>query len=165
MITRVAMDRWILPIVSVVVATVSSFLVAMYWYGRKVRQSAAEKLAANAVLMGDRVRDLERELEGIKANVKPFSVALQDVLIRRLTNFHTPVLDALLEKVGIEMSVDDEERLREALSIRIDELNGHLDELERDAAIMLPMVMRWVRKERGNTDGDLQVVIVPPAHE
>jgi hypothetical protein len=159
------MDRWILPIVSVVVATVSSFLVAMYWYGRKVRQSAAEKLAANAVLMGDRVRDLERELEGIKANVKPFSVALQDVLIRRLTNFHTPVLDALLEKVGIEMSVDDEERLREALSIRIDELNGHLDELERDAAIMLPMVMRWVRKERGNTDGDLQVVIVPPAHE
>lgn len=159
------MNPWLIPIATVVVGSFLTLIVGLYFYYRRSRQDAAEKIADSTKELTEQVRDLERELEGIKANVKPFSVALQDVLTRRLTNFHTPILDALLQKVGPEMSVEDEELLREALLRRVDELNGHLEELERDAAIMLPMVMRWVRAEQGNTDGDLQVVLVPPAHE
>lgn len=147
-------------------AAVVSVASAWYWFNRRTAQDATNKLADAASATNDRILDLERQLAAMQANVMPISAAFQAVLIKQLTHFHTPILDALLERAADGVLTDEQEQqLADELKLRASEVDATIDNSEREAAVMLPMVMKRVRAEQGNMEGDMQVVIVPPAHE
>lgn len=162
----------LLKLLPAFVAALLSFAAAAYWFHRLARKEAAGKLAAATALQNDRIVELERQLAVMRAEAQPISAAFQAMLIKKLTHLHTPVLDALLVKLGppLTLTTDEELRLTEALKQRVVDLDAEIDELERDAATMLPLVMKRVRAEQelatdSSTIGDLQIVIVPPDHE
>jgi hypothetical protein len=86
-----------------------------------------------------------------------------------LTHFHTPVMDALMVKlgdVGTPPTITEEEEVEliAALKQRAEDVGPLIDEDERDAAELLPIQMRRVKREAeaiANGDGklvDIQVV-------
>ena len=109
-----------------------------------------------------RVTELEKQTSIVKEAVVPITAAFQAILIKKLTHFHTPVMDKLMEKLGPPVTLTEMEEIQliEELQKREIDLNGMIDEAERDAARMLPLVMRMVKAESEifNPDVKLQIV-------
>jgi hypothetical protein len=161
-------DQSILTLAGIVFLTaLLVFLVAALWFWRNERD--AETRAKAAVLadaekqVRGRITDLEMKLVALTNAVTPLSVAMQTVFIKELTHFHTPELDALLVKVdqGI-LPEEDEPRLCSLLEERSRDLNGRISDSERDAAVMLPMIMKRVKKDRLQMAVEVQVVSLGP---
>lgn len=153
----------LLPLVMIVAAGALSFSAAKYW----ARKQAALLLSTTRLeadqKMRDRITELERQLAVIGQTVQPISTAFQALLIKQLTHFHTPELDALLVKLGppYGLSPDEETRIAELLDQRTRDMGELIDDSERDAAHMLPYVIRRVRTESALDSLDLKVVAVP----
>lgn len=132
--------------------------------GTSFWNARAEKKALLA-----RVTELERLNALVTQAVVPISAAFQAILVKKLTHFHTPVMDKLLEKLGppITLTDDEEKELIEALKQREIDVNGLIDDAERDCARMLPIVMRMVKAETEIPDADkkIQVVTVAPEED
>jgi hypothetical protein len=114
-----------------------------------------------------RLEELERQVATIKQAVTPISVAMQDLLVRALTHFHTPRIDLLLTKLGppVSLTVDEEVELAYALKQRAGDMGPAIPELERGAAMMLPYIVQRVRVEAAApvdlSKTDVRVVAVP----
>ncbi len=141
-------------IVLLVIGAVLTFLSAAYWMAR------AEKKALLA-----RVVELERLNSLVTQAVVPISAAFQAILIKELTHFHTPIMDALMVKLGPPntLTTAEEVELVAALKQREQDMDGLIDDAERDAARMLPMVMKRVKaeSESPNMETTIQVVARP----
>lgn len=126
-----------------------SFLAAAFWYLKNKAERAKEKLAEEHGKLEDRMREMETQMGKVNQAVTPISAAFQAILIKELTHFHTPEMDVLLQKLGPPVTLTDEEELRlaELLRERESDLNGRISDQERDAAIMLPLVIKRVRVE------------------
>lgn len=96
-----------------------------------------------------KIIELEKQLALIAASVVPISTAFQAILIKELTHMHTPVLDALLAKVGPPSSLteDETEEMAQLLKERALDMGDQISSSERDAAIMLPMVIKRAKIE------------------
>lgn len=131
----------------------------------KIKDSG-EKVKADDELK-KRVAELEGQLLVVKEKVVPISAAFQAILIKELTHFHMPVMDKLLEKLGPPNTLTEAEEKKLALLLqqRSVDLNGRISDLEQDAAVMLPMVVKRVHAEMkvDPTKQDLQVVAVDPS--
>lgn len=139
-----------------------AFLSAAFWARRKATKDKAEAVKKTADEMNDKVQELENQLRTLTATFTPISAAFQAVLIKQLTHFHTPELDALLVKVEKNsLSNSEEKKLREGLLARAKDLNGRIDDSEREAALMLPLVMNRVRAGTAVADSEVMVVLVP----
>jgi hypothetical protein len=101
--------------------------------------------------------------------VQQMSAAFQISLVRQLTHFHTPRLDALLAKLGPPFTLTESEQgeLIAALKEREADMGALIDDSEREAAKMLPAVMRRVAVEMGQSMEmfDLILVAVPKASD
>lgn len=117
----------------------------------RLRQEKVE-IAAGHVALQKEVADLKDRLSLVSAQVVPFSTAFQQILVAQLTHSHTPRLDWLLKKIGppITLTADEEKEMYDLLAIRQTELNGLIDQEEREAALILPYVMRRARAEQEN---------------
>jgi hypothetical protein len=147
-------------------SSILAFMATAYWFRRSARdlemRTKASALAAAEEKVRDRISDLEMKLSVLTAAVSPISTLMQSVFIKELTHFHTPELDALLVKIEENtLSEEEEPRLFSLLSERASALNGRIPESERDAAIMLPMIMKRVKAERGTAATEIKVVSVP----
>jgi len=146
------------PSILAVLGAILSWLAARYWYMR----AADKELRA-------RVAELERQQGLTNLVAQPMWAAVQERLIKELTHFHTPVMDALLVKLGppVTLTEAEEGQLEYALRQRAVDLDDQIGLEERDAARMLPMVMRRVKAEAGapSRSTTLQVVAVPVAEE
>jgi len=148
-----------------------SFFAAWYWFHRSTNARAAEAAALENKALLARVAELERLNALVTQAVLPISAAFQAILIKELTHFHTPIMDALMVKLGppLILTETEEQELVAALKKREHDMGDQISDAERDAARMLPMVMKRVKAE---IDADmtttLQVVAVPdekPAKE
>lgn len=142
-----------------------SFSGAWYWFvkAQDERTAAAVHVADQALLV--RVAELEKQLASVQESVVPISAAMQALLVKQLTHFHTPVMDALLVKLGPPNTLTEaeEKELIIALEQRTRDMGPLIDDSERDAAMMLPMIIRRVRLEM-RTDPSkqrLQTVSLP----
>lgn len=118
--------------------------------------------------LSDRVSELEKQLGIVGAQIAPFNTAYQSMLIKQLTHYHTPVMDELMVKlggVGVPPTITPKEEVQliEALKQRTEDMGPEISDDERDAAEMLPIVMRRVKREaEGQASGaklvDIQVV-------
>jgi hypothetical protein len=150
-----------------VIGAALSFAAAWFWFRKNAAVAEARRISEEHAKLVTRVADMERQMGQVGQAILPISAAFQAILIKELTHFHTPVMDALLVKLGppVTLTADEEVALQQALETRVEEMNGALNEAERDAAIMLPMVMRRVRAENealANAPSELRVVAVVP---
>lgn len=157
----------LLPIGLMLLSASVAFLGTKYWSRKKQEQDLADKRLASDEKMRERITELERQLAVIGSTVEPISTAFQALLIKQLTHFHTPELDALLVKLGppYTLTADEELRLATLLEQRTRDMGEQIDDSERDAAKMLPMIIKRVRAESALAALDLKVVAVPQDQE
>lgn len=171
---------WTLIILSVagtLFAALIAFIAASYWFRKNDEVRLAQELKNEAIARAAKLAEanldhvarttrLEQELASLKTAVVPISAAFQAILIKELTHYHTPVTDRLLEKLENGTLAPTEEReLSVALEERTRDMNGDIPESERDAARMLPMVIKRVRAEAVLMYPEVQLVAVPPTAE
>ncbi len=123
---------------------IGSFLAAKYWFWRSFETHDKYKRDAAQEQLVVRVYELERQLSLLGAQVLPLSAAFQAVLVKELTHFHTPEMDALLLKLGPPNIITNEEmeKLIVMLQERERDLGDDISESERDAAHILPIVAK-----------------------
>jgi len=137
-----------------------SFLSVAYWTRLsrrdkerdRVRDEADKKIDDETRAREDiitRLLKLETSLAVIDQKVVPISTALQAILVKELTHYHTPVMDALLARIGppSTLSEDEEQQLTEKLYERTQDMGVLISSSERDAAFILPAIMRRAKVE------------------
>jgi len=144
------------------------FIASWFWASRMARAKLKDKKELKDKGVLDRIVELEKQLSTLKAAVVPISSIYQAILVKELTHFHTPIMDALLVKLGPPNTLTDDEvdELATALKERAADMGDKISALERDAAIMLPYVVKRAAAEsaalaRGdNLDTNFRVVSV-----
>jgi hypothetical protein len=138
----------------VVLTALLSFAAAVYWHNKRQGEKRDDEIA-----------DLKRQMAILQIPVQQMNAAFQAMLVKQLTHFHTRELDELLKKLGPPMvlTADDRARLTILLQEREADVDGQIDDSERDAAHMLPMVMKRVADEIDQSANmkDLVLVAVP----
>jgi hypothetical protein len=155
---------YVQPAIMVLFASALGYMTARHLARREAMARLATIRKEDDRAMRDRITELERKLAVIGSTVEPISTAFQALLIKQLTHFHTPELDALLVKVGQQpyaLEPKEEARLTELLAQRTTDMGELIDDLERDAAHILPFIIRRVRAEAALTHLDMKVVAVP----
>jgi hypothetical protein len=134
---------------------------AAYWMASRKDKKAGQD--ANAA----RLAVVESQLALLQQSIQPISVAFQSILIKQLTHYHTPKLDALLKKLGppFALSNEEEEELITELKLRTQEVAPTVDESERVSAAMLPYVMQRVKLEREELARKQSLILVAVPHE
>ena len=109
---------------------------------------AAGRRSSTRRLTG-RVSELEGQLSKMGESAVPISAAFRALLIKDLTHFHTPEMDELMVKLGPPYDLLDAEadRLSQLLAERSHDLSAMIDDNEREAAVMLPLVINRVRRD------------------
>jgi hypothetical protein len=122
----------------------------------------ADELAKSLALLVDRVAAAESKLALVGAAVLPLFTAAQAELVKQLTHFHTPEMDALLVKLGppYMLTPQEDDRLAVLLKEREQDMGDQISEDERDAARMLPMVMRRAKRESELVAAELVLKVV-----
>ena len=144
---------------------VSSFLAAKYWFWKSFETHEQSQRDLDLYKLTSKVYELEKQLALVGAQVLPISAAYQAVLVKELTHFHTPEMDALLDKLLQFHVITDEEmnRLKVLLIERENSINGEITEEERDAARILPIVAKRAKLAMSIVnDLKLQVLTVVP---
>jgi len=149
---------------SVAIAILGAFLSlivgGLLFYANTKQRTAAAIAEAHTKLIG-RVVELEKNLALVNQAVVPISAAFQAILIKDLTHFHTPEMDNLLAKIGPPLTLTAQEaaRLEVLLAARARDVDNLISEQERDAARMLPMVMRRVLADRDMTGMEAEPLV------
>jgi hypothetical protein len=91
--------------------------------------------------------------------------AMQMVHVEKLTHFHTPVLDRLLKLLGPPYQLTPQQRVELAneLTLRERDMSAEIDDEERAAAQILPLIIAGVERENAAPAEifDLILVAVP----
>jgi len=126
-----------------------TFAAATYWQA-KAKREAAEK----------RIDALEMKLALVTQSVTPISAAIQAILIKELTHTHKVEMDALLVKVGPPNVLTPEEELRLAAMLKERSKDPDIPRSERDAAEILPAIIRRAEAEALEPIDTLSTAIV-----
>ncbi len=127
-----------------------SFFAGWFLYWLAGKRHAARQSAEEHTKTVNRIVELEKQLSLVSQAVVPISVAFQAILVKELTHFHTPEMDALMAKLGPPFVLTPSEgaRLMVLLDERQRDMNDQISDRERDAALMLPMVMKRILVDR-----------------
>jgi len=144
-------SNFLAALASSVVAAMLAVAGAVYLSRRKQAQDKDE-----------RVRTLELQIALLTQQVSPLWTAAQAILIKQMTHYHAPELDALLRKIGppVTLTAQEEHRLYVLLEERTKDMGALIDSSERDAAAMLPLIIRRVREEQHLKAQDTQILVV-----
>ena len=109
----------------------------------------------NAETLGAAVTELTRQMAQMHTTAVPLNVALQAVLIQELTHLHTPQVDRLLAKLGspFQLTEAEEQILLLALRQREQDMGEEITESERDAARILPLLLKRIKRELEHPSG------------
>lgn len=97
----------------------------------------------------ERIDGLDHQLALVTQAVVPIAVAFQGVLVRELTHTFDPQVDRLLAKLGPPSTLTraEERELFAAMQHRAEDPNSRISASERDAARLLPLIVRRVQAE------------------
>lgn len=128
----------------IIFGALMSFVAAVYWWKRNTAVRLAAAIAEDHQLVLGRLQDLETKLALVNQAVVPISTAFQAILIKELTHFHTPEMDALMVKIGPPNTLTEEDaaRLAVLLKERTEDMGDEITASERGAASILPEVMK-----------------------
>jgi hypothetical protein len=137
------------PFILILTSSGMSFVIAWYWFARNAKVDAAAKHDATIQKLMDRISELEKQQLLMGAAMAPLSTVFQARLIKELTHFHTPEMDALMAKMGppYTLTVEEEGKLIQLLKQRQADMSNLISDSERDAALMLPLLMKRVKNE------------------
>lgn len=126
-----------------------TFMAAWYWWQKKEAAEKAKAIETEHKKLVEQVDDLENKIALLTQSILPMNTAFQTILVRELTHYHTPVMDELLEKLGPPYTLTDAEevQLSQALAQRTQDMGDKITEPERDAARILPYIMKRVKAE------------------
>jgi|SRR5579863_1049082 len=160
-------QTWINSLALTLLGALLSLVVGGLLFYARSKQRAAAAIADAHLKLLNRVVELEKSLALVNQAVVPISAAFQAMLIKDLTHAHTPEIDALLAKIGppLVLTLRDVDRLGVLLAeVTAD---NTITERERDAARMLPMVMRRVLadKESSGIEAEPLVRIIVTTQE
>jgi hypothetical protein len=126
-----------------------AFATSWFWYVQNLKSKAKERRDLAFSDMVRRTAELEKQIAVLGQAVQPISVAFQSMLIKELTHFHTPVMDDLMTRIGppSTLTVEEETELAAALKERAEDPGQHIPQSEREAALMLPYVIRRAKAE------------------
>jgi hypothetical protein len=133
----------------VILTAMLSFATALYLGRRREQRQRRElELAAHQKVL-DRLAEVEGKLALVNQSVIPLNLAMQAMLIKELTHYHTPEMDGLMEKIGPPNTLEpsEEVRLGQLLTERTKDMGPTISPSERDAAFILPAVMRRAKVE------------------
>jgi mevalonate pyrophosphate decarboxylase len=157
----------IINIVLVVLSTALAFVSALYFSSRRHTEEKLKSSLDEREKMRERLTDLESKLAVVNAAVVPISTAFQAILIKELTHFHSVEMDALLLKIGPPniLTTEEHTRLIVMLSERMKDLGDEISLSEKDAAYMLPMVMKRSEAEQAilKTVSDMKLKLITVA--
>jgi hypothetical protein len=139
------MDSWMVAVL-VVVSVIVSVFVTRHLSVLVPRHLATGLLAIEPDLLA-RLVELERRFSLIGQAIIPVSTAFQTMLVRELTHFHTPEMDSLMAHIGPPSTLSEEETNRLVVLLRQRASEPDVPASERDAAYMLPAVMRRATAE------------------
>jgi len=148
-----------------------TFLATKYWKHRDAEDLAVRQKAAAHDAVVNRLVEVERQLALVGQAVLPISTAFQAILIKELTHMHTPRMDELLAKIGPPSTLTEKEEteLADGLAQRAMDMGDMISASERDAALILPLVIKRAKAESAALAlGDpttLRLVTVSPAGE
>jgi hypothetical protein len=130
---------WVINGALIFLSASLAFFTTVFFNSRKEAREREKRLVA-----------LESQLALVNAAVVPISTAFQAILIKELTHFHTPEMDALLVKIGPPnvLTEDERDRLAVMLIERTEDLGSEISSSERDAAHILPAVMKRAQAEQ-----------------
>jgi len=144
----------------VLLSALISFCSVAYWTNLARRDKAQERALEETEHRVEQARHeredilarlikIETSLAVIDQKVMPISTALQTILVKELTHFHTPRMDSLLARIGPPSQLTDaeEEELTMALFERTQDMGDLISDSERDAAFILPAIMRRAKIE------------------
>jgi hypothetical protein len=141
---------WVINTAMAIMSACLGFLGNRYFVRRKEIKADAQAVAEDKKATLSRITELESKLALVNAAVVPISTAFQAILIKELTHFHTPEMDALMVKIGPPNTLNptDEKRLEVMLKDRMDDMGPEISDRERGAAMILPEVMKRARAEQ-----------------
>ena len=152
----------------VAATAILSFVAARYWHGRSALEAETAARESDNRERDAKIAELNLRLSVVTAAVVPISEAFKAVLIKELTHYHTPELDKLLAKIGPPQTLTDIEviRLERLLDERSRDMADSITDSERDAATMLPMVIKRAKAEAiepkvAPADALMQIVSLP----
>lgn len=136
-------------ILLLVIGGLANMLSTWFWKWRDEAKAAVLRREHYQQTIDTRMEDVEKQLALVSQAVVPISTAFQAILVKELTHFHTPAMDALLRKLGppYTLTLEEEVELAAALQQRMKDMAVEISDSERDAAQMLPLVMKRVRTE------------------
>jgi hypothetical protein len=151
----------------VALGSLFSFVGAWYLFRRGSVAEHARQIAADHQKVLERLQELEVKLATVNQAIIPISTAFQAILIKELTHYHTPEMDALMQKLGPPSSLTENEEIRLGVLLRERTLDmGPLiSDSERDAALILLPVARRARIEADTLTGaeDMKLKLVTVA--
>lgn len=132
-----------------VLSTALAFLAAQYWFQRNQAVKERDRIALEHLALVARVTEIETQSHVLAQAMLPVTAAFQALLVKELTHYHTPEMDALMVKLGppLTLTEPEAERLAMLLEQRTRDVSAEITASERDAALMMPAVMRRVRAE------------------
>ena len=132
-----------------VIGSLLSLAIALYMFRRSAVLQEAQVIAADHQRTLARVAELEVKLAMVNQSVVPLNMAMQAMLIKELTHYHTPEMDSLMQKLGPPNILTDPEETR--LSILLEErtrdMGPTISPSERDAALILPAIVKRAKAE------------------
>jgi hypothetical protein len=136
-------------------AAVVTFLTTAYWFRRNASIKEADRLAVEHQKVLDRLSEMEVKFATVNQAIIPISTAFQAILIKELTHYHTPEMDELMRKIGPPNTLTENEEIRLSVLLRERTLDmGPLiSDSERDAALILPAIMKRARIEADKLKG------------
>jgi hypothetical protein len=156
------MNTLIVSIMGIVLGAMLSFVASLYFFKRNAELAETKRIATEHEALLKRVAELETTVRMVGQTILPMSTAFQAILVKELTHFHTPEVDALLEKLGPPSTISEEDMvlLEIALKRRTAEVDPLVDESEREAALILPYIIKRVRRQCANADAPIQIQLV-----
>lgn len=132
---------------------VLSFIAAWFWFARNAAVRKAEAIAIAHDALVARVAEQETRLrlsEQATQAAAPIVTAFQALMIQKLTHADKPEMDKLMVRVGPPDTLTDDERARLLVMLheRSQDMAPAITDGERDAARILPIVMRMAAEEQ-----------------
>jgi hypothetical protein len=133
-----------------VLGMLMAFATAWFWFSRNIAVQRASAIAADHEKVKARLEAAESKLALIDQVITPINTMMQALLVKQLTHYHTPEMDALMVKLGPPntLSHAEEARLLVLLEERTRDMHDLITPEERDAAVILPVIMKRARAEQ-----------------
>lgn len=134
------------------IGAIATFAMAWFWHMKTRAEVKAAAFMEEHQRVLERLAELETKERLSGQVMTPIVTAFQALLVKQLTHDHAPEMDKLMVQVGPPDTLSDEERdrLMVLLARRARDMGIEITQSERDAAMILPIVMTMAAEEQAN---------------